>query len=336
MMDKVAVVILNYNGKELLQKFLPSVCQFSPEGSVIVADNGSSDDSIIFLQTHYPHVRIIALDQNYGFSGGYNHALQQVSAEYYVLLNSDVEVSPNWVPPVIEWMDKDPTVAAAQPKIKSFHEKNKFEYAGAAGGYIDKFGYPFCRGRIFANIEEDHGQYDDNQEIFWATGACMFVRAQVYHKLGGLDEDFFAHMEEIDLCWRLKNQGHKIYYIASSTVYHVGGGTLSMYHPRKTFLNFRNNLALLYKNLPNDKILPVALTKIALDITAIFFFLIKGHFRSATAAIQANIQFYLHYKFWIKKRAASIENENHQGLLPKSLVIQHFLFRKKYFNQLWK
>jgi GT2 family glycosyltransferase len=252
---KTAVVILNWNGRNFLETFLPSVLEYSARcADVIVADNASTDDSVAFLQEHYPQIRIIEHPKNGGFSKGYNDALKQIDAEYYILLNSDVEVTPNWITPVIEMMDADPSIAACQPKLRSFEDRSQFEYAGAAGGFIDAYGYPFCRGRIFDVLEEDRGQYDDACEVFWATGACLFVRADLYHALGGLDEDFFAHMEEIDFCWRLKNNGHKVMYCPDSTVYHVGGGALPKSSPRKTYLNFRNNLALLVKNLPSKRL----------------------------------------------------------------------------------
>ena len=248
---KVAVVILNWNGKSFLEKFLPSVfaCN-SSYAEIIVADNASTDDSVSFLKSKYPQIKIIQNSSNGGFAKGYNDALKLVEAEYYVLLNSDVEVTPNWIDSVIQLMDTDKSIAACQPKIRAFDDKKSFEYAGAGGGFIDKYGYPFCRGRILDTLEEDKGQYNDVREVFWATGACLFVRSECYHKVNGFDEDFFAHMEEIDLCWRLKNLGYKIMYSPNSTVFHVGGGTLNKTSPKKTYLNFRNNLILLCKNHP--------------------------------------------------------------------------------------
>ena len=254
-MKKVAVVILNWNGRHIIEKFLPSVVtNTAGEAEVIVADNGSTDDSLAFLAEHYPTLRTIALDKNYGFAGGYNRALAQVEADYYVLLNDDVECTPNWGSPVIEMMEADSEIAVAQPKLLMYDQKDTFEYAGGAGGFIDRFGYPFCRGRMFNTLEQDHGQYDDARQVFWATGAAMFVRSNVWHQLGGLDDDFFAHMEEIDFCWRAKNAGHKIAYCPRSVLYHVGGGTLPKSSPMKTMLNFRNNLSMLYKNLPDNEL----------------------------------------------------------------------------------
>ena len=246
----VAVVILNYNGKKLLEELLPKVIAYSPEAEVIVADNASTDGSLALMETTFRDTRLIKLPRNFGFAGGYNEALSKVKADYYVLLNSDVEVTENWLAPLISYMDAHPRTAACQPKIKSYYQRTHFEYAGACGGYIDKFGYPFCRGRILDTLEPDNGQYDTVTDIFWATGACLFVRAEKYHKVGGLDERFFAHMEEIDLCWRLKARGNAIVCIPQSTVYHMGAQTLNKEHPRKTYLNFRNNWLMLYKNAP--------------------------------------------------------------------------------------
>ncbi len=252
-MKQAAVVILNWNGKKFLEEFLPSVIKYSSDAAdIIVADNASEDDSVDFLKKNFPQVKIILNEQNYGFAEGYNKALSKVEAKYYILLNSDIEVSKDWIEPVISCMEKDEKIGACQPKIRSLHEPEMFEYAGASGGFIDKLGYPFCRGRLFHTLEKDNGQYDDKKEVFWATGACLFVRSDLYNKLGGLDSDFFAHMEEIDYCWRLKNYGYKVYVCPESIVYHVGGGTLPKAPYCKTYLNFRNNLTLLYKNLPSD------------------------------------------------------------------------------------
>ncbi|MDF1675256.1 MAG: glycosyltransferase family 2 protein, partial [Vicingaceae bacterium] len=241
-LNSVAVVILNWNGKHFLEKFLPSLIEHTSFAELIVADNCSTDDSLSFLKENFPQIRIITLAENYGFAKGYNEALKQVNSDVYVLLNSDVEVTENWLQPCLEILKKDNDMAACQPKIKAFHQKTYFEYAGAAGGFIDKYGYPFCRGRIFETLEEDNNQYDEEIEIFWATGACLVIRADIYHELNGLDSFFFAHMEEIDLCWRIQNRGKKIKYVPQSTVFHVGGGTLHKSKPQKTFLNFRNNL----------------------------------------------------------------------------------------------
>ena len=254
-MYKIAVVILNWNGREFLDRFLPGVVRHSSSHDVkiIVADNGSSDDSVEFIRNKFKNVEIIELDKNYGFAGGYNKAFEKINSEYYILLNSDVEVSGNWIEPIIKKMDDDQDVAAAMPKILSYQNRSKFEYAGAAGGFIDKWGYPFCRGRILNNIEPDNNQYNNSIEIFWASGACLFIKSKIFHDTGGFDDDFFAHMEEIDLCWRIKNLGYKIYCYPCSQVYHVGGGTLPNETPAKLFFNFRNSLYLLLKNLPDKK-----------------------------------------------------------------------------------
>src|SRR5690606_32957114 len=239
---KVAVVILNFNGAKLLKQFLPSVIKHTPSWcEIIVADNASTDNSLQVMKEYFPHIRIIPLSENTGFAGGYNRALKQVDAEYYVLLNSDIEVTPQWVESVIQFMDANKDVAACQPKILAYHQKNEFEHAGASGGFMDYLGYPFCRGRLFNTLEKDSGQYNQPIEIFWATGACMFIRSNEYHAAGALDEYFFAHMEEIDLCWRLKRKGLRLFCIPQSQVFHVGGGTLHKSNPRKTYLNFRNN-----------------------------------------------------------------------------------------------
>ena len=246
-----AVVILNWNGKKMLERFLPSVTAHTQgDAEVIIADNGSTDDSLDFVRAQYPGLRIIELDKNYGFAGGYNRALQQVKADYYVLLNDDVEVTPGWIEPVVAQMQQHPDTAICQPKLLMYDQRDTFEYAGGAGGFLDKYGYPFCRGRMFTSLEQDNGQYNTPGEIFWASGAAMFVRADVWHQLGGLDDDFFAHMEEIDFCWRTHLAGYRVRYCPQSTVYHVGGGTLPKSSPFKTELNFRNNLSMLYKNLP--------------------------------------------------------------------------------------
>ena len=288
-MKKVSVVILNWNGVGMLQKFLLGVIKYSQgEGvEVCVADNGSTDESVVWLQTYCPDVRLIVLGKNYGFADGYNMALQQVEAEYVVLLNSDVEVTPHWLDPLMEYMDAHPEVAACQPKIRSERNKTLFEYAGASGGYLDKYGYPFCRGRIFDVVEEDKGQYDTIQSIFWATGAALFIRLKDYRAAGGLDGRFFAHMEEIDLCWRLRSRGRGIVCIPQSTVYHVGAATLKKENPRKTFLNFRNNLLMLYQNLPKKELKRVMFIREVLDGVAALVFLLKGEKEAARAVLEA-------------------------------------------------
>ncbi len=277
-MDKVAIVILNWNGAKMLRQYLPTVMHYSKgEATVYVADNASTDGSMDMLRVEFPDCRLIPLDKNWGFAEGYNKALQQVEAEYFVLLNSDVEVTHHWLTPLVEFMDNHPEVAACQPKILAEHDKDSFEYAGACGGLIDRYGYPFCRGRVFDTVEKDNGQYDYRQEIFWATGAALLVRSQDYWDAGGLDKRFFAHNEEIDLCWRLRLKGRKIYCIPESYVYHVGGGTLPKSNPMKTFLNFRNNLTMLYKCLPEEDLRRVMAVRRVLDYVAALEMLLLKH-----------------------------------------------------------
>ena len=292
-MKKISVVILNWNGVGMLQKFLPKVVEYSVNQGVeiCVADNASTDESVSYLQANFPNVRLIVLDKNYGFAEGYNRALEQVKAEYVVLLNSDVEVSLHWLEPLVEYMDAHPEVAACQPKIRSERNKEYFEYAGAAGGYLDKYGYPFCRGRIFDVVEKDEGQYDTVSSVFWATGAALFIRLKDYQEAGGLDGRFFAHMEEIDLCWRLRSRGRGIACIPQSVVYHVGAATLKKENPRKTFLNFRNNLLMLYKNLPEKELKHVMFVREVLDCVAALVFLLKGEKEAAKAVLQARKEF---------------------------------------------
>ncbi|MFW6327809.1 MAG: glycosyltransferase family 2 protein, partial [Bacteroidota bacterium] len=292
-MVKVAVVILNWNGIAYLKHFLPSVVKYSNESArIIVADNGSVDGSIDFLQKYFPSVEVLQLDQNYGFAGGYNRALANIQAEYYILLNSDVEVTDNWIDPVVKEMDADKHIAAAMPKIKAYANKKYFEYAGAAGGFMDSYGYVFCRGRLFNDIEEDHGQYDDPVDVFWATGACLFIRSEIFHRLGGFDDSFFAHMEEIDLCWRIKNDGFRIMCYPRVEVFHAGGGTLPYNNPRKVFLNFRNNWLTLYKNLPRKRLNKILFFRFLLDLLAAFQFLIYFKPSSSWAIIRAHVAFF--------------------------------------------
>ncbi len=289
-MEKVAVVILNWNGKEMLRRFLPGVLAHTP-AAVYVADNASTDGSLDFLSDAFPDVRTIPFDRNYGFAEGYNRALACIETEYFVLLNSDVEVRGDWVSPMSRYLDTHPAVAACQPKVLSLRAPDKFEYAGAAGGYMDAWGYPFCRGRIMDTVEADEGQYDDVTPVFWATGAAMMVRADVYRRAGGLDARFFAHMEEIDFCWRLRSRGYGIVCVPSSVVYHVGGGTLPKEDPHKTYLNFRNNLYMLYKNLPDKRLGAVMRRRFWLDRLAAFLFLLRGERRSFLAVFRARADF---------------------------------------------
>lgn len=335
-MPKVAVVILNWNGREFLRKFLPTVILHSAGvAEVIIADNASTDSSIEFMQLNHPEIRIIQNLTNGGFAKGYNDALAQVDADYFVLLNSDIEVTENWIDPVIELMENDHTIAACQPKIRAYYDREMFEYAGAAGGFIDKYGYPFCRGRLFQTIEKDEGQFDDIAEIFWATGACMFVRADLYIKYGGLDKDFFAHMEEIDFCWRLKNEGYRIMYCPQSTVFHVGGGTLPKKSALKTYLNMRNNIVLLYKNLPPEDLLPVFFTRLCLDAVAAVKFLIDGGLQDFNAVFKAHIYFYRTYLRHRKKRKAIHQHKVSQ-IYRGNLVMEYFIRKRHHFYDLPK
>ena len=294
---KVAVVILNWNGEQMLRQFLPSVVKHSilPEtlgkAVVYVADNGSTDGSLALLDAEFPMVRTIIFEENYGFADGYNRAFEQIDAEYAVLLNSDVEVTEGWLVPLVEYMDEHLQVGACQPKLMAYHQKDEFEYAGAMGGFLDRYGYPYCRGRIFDTLEKDHGQYDADVPLLWATGACLMVRLATYKEVGGLDGRFFAHMEEIDLCWRLRCRGHEVRSVASSVVYHVGGATLNAGHPRKTFLNFRNNLLMLYKNLPDSDLHGVLFVRAMLDYVAAAMFLLKGEWGSVKAVFRARKEF---------------------------------------------
>ena len=262
---KIAVVILNWNGEKLLEQFLPSIVQYSPQADIYVADNASTDDSVSYLKAFFPTVKIIQNDSNLGFAEGYNEALKEVDAEIYALVNSDIEVTENWLKPIVETFENEPKTAIIQPKILDFKRKEYFEYAGAAGGFLDKYGYPYCRGRVFETLEKDNGQYDDNCEIFWASGACFFIRSSVYKELEGFDANFFAHQEEIDLCWRAFNKGYMIKYNSQSVVYHVGGATLQQGNPKKTFLNFRNSLLMLLKNLPKKQLISVIFIRLLLD-----------------------------------------------------------------------
>ena len=329
---RIAVVILNWNGKPFLEKFLPSVISNSQDATIYVADNSSSDGSLEFVEKNFTSVKRIDNGENLGFAGGYNKALENLNEEFFVLLNSDVETTPNWLQPVIKLFDSDLEIAAIQPKILSYQNKKSFEYAGAAGGFIDKNGYPFCRGRIFDSLENDNGQYDSVQEIFWATGACMFMRSKVFKELGGLDDDFFAHMEEIDLCWRTKRAGFKVMVQPKSVVYHVGGGTLHKSNPFKTFLNFRNGLELLAKNLPKNHLFFGILTRLLWDALAAFKFLSSGSFKDFAAVIRAHIAFYSRLRKTLDKRSGNYNQV--KGQYRGNIVIDNFLKGKKKFSHL--
>lgn len=332
----VAVVILNWNGRYFLEKFLPSVYNSTfPELRFVIGDNGSTDESVAFVRENYPNIELVCLDQNHGFAGGYNRVLSKVDADYFVLLNSDVEVTPGWIEPVINWMETQGDVAACQPKILSFHERNKFEHAGAAGGYIDAYGYPFCRGRLLNETEEDRGQYNDYQDVFWATGAAFFVRKSCWVQAGGFDDDFFAHMEEIDLCWRLKRLGYRISYCPDSVVYHVGGGTLAKSNPWKTRLNFRNNLFMLQKNLPFWRAVWVISIRLWLDFFALLHFLIQGNFKDALAVHQAHKAFFGSFFKTAKKRNNPRKLQVRSGYYPGSMVWNFYLRGKRKFSELF-
>lgn len=327
-MKKIAVVILNWNGVQLLEQFLPSVIQYSAEADIYVADNASTDDSISFVEQHFPTVKIVKNTGNYGFAKGYNEALQHIDAELYALVNSDIEVTENWLNPILETFEKEPKTAIIQPKLLNFKNKEYFEYAGAAGGFLDKYGYPYCRGRIFETIEKDNGQYNDSCEITWASGACFFIRSKVYHELKGFDGDFFAHQEEIDLCWRAKNRGYTIKYNPNSVVYHVGGATLQQGNPKKTFLNFRNSLLMLVKNLPKESLYSVLFTRMLLDGVAGFHFILQGKFKHCIAILKAHISFYRLFSNTYKKRDIFQSKEYYK---LKSIVISYYMKNGKVF-----
>lgn len=332
---KVAIVILNWNGLKYLREFLPSVMASTwPNLDIIVGDNGSSDDSVSFLKENFPAVHIIQNDKNYGFTGGYNRVLEKVDADYFILLNSDVEVPAGWIEPVIELMESDPLIAAAAPKIRAFAQKDYLEHAGAAGGFIDKYGYPFCRGRMFYEIEQDKGQYQQSGEVFWATGAAMFVKKQCWEAARGFDERFFAHMEEIDLCWRLKNMGYKVMYCAQSEVYHVGGGTLNTENPFKTFLNFRNNLLLLRNNLSFWRGLFIIGIRFWMDLLAIIRFLNEGKRKDAWAVSRAHQNFVVQLFKGGGPKTKRSNLPDLKGMYKRSIVWDFFMKKKHYFSSL--
>lgn len=336
MNPSVAVVILNFNTKYFLEKFLNSVVNSSYNNfQVYVVDNASTDDSTDFVKKYFPQIKLIVLEKNYGFTGGYNRALKQINADYYILLNSDVEVKSDWIESMVELAEKTPNIGAIQPKILDYKNPSKFEYAGASGGYIDKYGFPYCRGRIFESLEENFNQYDDEKEIFWASGASMFVKAELYHKLGGLDEDFFAHMEEIDFCWRLHHHGYKIMVCPKSIVYHVGGGTLQKSNPKKTYYNFRNGLILLIKNLPANKLIPILFMRLLLDHIAAYRWLFQGKFGDFFAVAKAHRHFIFRLKYWYNKRNKKYSDIYKSPLVfKKSIALVHYLKKINTYSQL--
>lgn len=303
-MTRIAVAILNYNGEHLLPQFLPSVVRCSGDADVVVIDNASTDGSLDWISREYPHVRIIRLSENLGYCGGYNTGLKEIDADVVVLLNSDVEVTADWLTAPVQLFDADPMLFAVQPKILRWKERNRFDYAGAGGGFIDALGYPYCRGRFLDQLEEDHGQYNDTCSVAWASGACMFVRKDVFHSLGGFETSFFAHMEEIDLCWRASRNGHRIRYCGASTVYHLGGGTLPVSSPKKTYLNFRNNLSLLFRNLPAGRLVWLLPVRFVLDLLASVSFLLRGQARSAVSVLRAHGQFMMCLPWEIERRSS--------------------------------
>lgn len=329
-MKKIAVVILNWNGAKLLEQFLPSVVAFSDEATIYVADNASTDASITVIKEQFPSVHIIYNDSNYGFAKGYNVALEQVEEEYYALVNSDIEVTKNWLAPILSIFENEPEIGIIQPKILDFKNKEYFEYAGAAGGFIDKYGYPYCRGRIFDTLEKDAQQYDDEREIFWSSGACLFIRKKLFKNLNGFDADFFAHQEEIDLCWRAFNLGYRAKYTSKSVVYHVGGATLNEGNPRKTFLNFRNSLLMLVKNIPDHQLIPILFIRLVLDGVAGIQFLFKGKWKHFWAILKAHFSFYSLFKNAYKKRGV-VQKDTYYTV--KSIVYDYFIQRKTTFKK---
>lgn len=328
---KIAVVILNWNGTKLLEQFLPSIVKYSQEADIYVADNASTDDSVAFVKANFPTIKIIKNKSNFGFAQGYNEALKSVDADIYALVNSDIEVTENWLNPIIDTFENEPKTAIIQPKILDFKRKDYFEYAGAAGGFMDKYGYMFCRGRIFETLEKDNGQYDDDCEIFWASGACFFIRSAVYKELKGFDADFFAHQEEIDLCWRAFNKGHRITYNSKSKVYHVGGATLQQGNPKKTFLNFRNSLLMMVKNLSKNQLIPILLIRLILDGIAGIHFLFQGKFEHLLAILKAHFAFYwLFYKNYKKRE----DFQSKKYYFTKSIVYLYFISKVKVFSNI--
>ena len=334
---KTAIVILNWNGKKLLEKFLPILINNTPINSEVwIIDNYSTDGSVDFLNKQFPEIQLVCLDKNYGFTGGYNRGLDSINAEYYLLLNSDIEVTEDWLNPLIEEMDNNPETGICGPKLLDYNKRDFFEYAGASGGLIDKYGYPFCRGRIFESIEMDKGQYNDNLSCLWISGAALMIRAELFKKVGGFDDDFFAHMEEIDLCWRIQNLGYRILCVPNSFVYHVGGATLSKHNSRKTYYNFRNNLSLLLKNLPRKQLFRVLFIRIFLDKIASFRMLMQGNFNHFFALIKAYIHFMASIRKILKKRRKLIRKNTKEldGFYQKSIVFRHYLKGIKKYSDL--
>ena len=335
--NRVAVVILNWNGKSFLERFLPGVVQnCAGMAEVIVADNASTDDSIAYLESNFPGIRLIRIPENKGYTGGYNYALGRIESTYYVLLNSDVEVTPQWIEPVIKLMDADPSIAACQPKIRSYYRRDEFEYAGASGGFLDKYGYPFCRGRLFQSLEKDTGQYDDVIQVFWVTGAAMFVRSAVYRELDGLDERFFAHMEEIDMCWRMQKSGYKVCVCPGSVIYHVGGGTLPKNNPRKTYFNFRNNLLMIYKNSTREGLVRLLIIRTILDAVAAFRFLLGTGTGDFFAVFRAHRDFHRMKKSYYSagQKVNRVKNSEIATFYRRSIVWEYYVNGKRSYSDL--
>jgi hypothetical protein len=338
-MIRIAIVILNFNGSHHLKRFLPSVCRYSvsPGNRIIMVDNGSNDDSVSFVRSTFPEIDLIEFSKNNGFAPGYCLALKQVDATYFVLLNSDVEVTPGWLEPLYTAMESDPSMGACMPRMRDYNHPDHFEYAGAAGGFIDYLGYPFCRGRLLSSVEKDTGQYDQPRDIFWASGACMFVRSSAYFRAGGLDEDFFAHMEEIDLCWRMRRTGFSIRAVPESIVYHIGGGTLPNNNPHKLFLNYRNNLYLLFKNLTIIQLVPVLFMRMILDGMSALVYLVNGSGSFCKAVFQAHMAFYKNIPRLIRKRIelkGTIGRVHIKEIYPRSILFDFFVRKKRYFSEL--
>lgn len=338
---RTAVVILNWNGEKFLNQFLPVLLRNTqlPGVDIYVADNASTDNSLSLIEEQFPTVKTLLLDKNYGFAGGYNKALAQINADYFVLLNSDVEVTENWLQPLLNYMNENADVAACQPKIKSFYNRDYFEHAGASGGFIDYLGFPFCRGRVVGTAEIDRGQYDTVIDVFWATGACLLIRSELYNQVGGLDDEFFAHMEEIDLCWRLKGQGFRIVCIPQSEVYHVGGGTLQVEHPHKTYLNFRNNLLMLYKNLPQKSLSNIMRWRMLFDYAAAFQLFVTGKPKNAKSVFKARRDFKKMLPGFVDKRIENLSSATRTDfpeMLRKSIVIEYYLKGNKTYSKLIK
>ena len=329
---KIAVVILNWNGTKLLEQFLPSIVKYSAEADIYVADNASTDNSVAFVKANFPSIKIIANQRNFGFAQGYNEALTHIDADIFALVNSDIEVTENWLKPILETFKNEPKTAVVQPKILDYKNKEYFEYAGAAGGFIDQYGYPFCRGRIFETVEKDQGQYDDDCEIFWASGACFCIRSSVYNQLHGFDTDFFAHQEEIDLCWRIFNSNYTIKYNSKSVVYHVGGATLDKANPEKTKLNFRNSLLMLIKNAPQNKLFSMLFVRLILDGIAAIHFFVTNKQKHSWAILKAHIEFYSLFRHTYKKRG---EYQAQKYYKTKNIVYLYFITKIKLFSSIF-